>query len=120
MAFVRYTLIGGFATGGHYVVLLLLVEGFHVAPWLAAATGATCGALIAYAGNRQFTFPGGPGHRTALPRFLLIAALGAALNGGMVWAGTVALGWHYLAAQIAATLAVLLVTYGFNRSWTFA
>lgn len=120
MEFVRYTLIGGLATGGHYAVLLALVEAFHVAPSFAAAIGGTCGALIAYAGNRRFTFPGGARHRTALPRFLLVAALGAALNGGMVWAGTAVLGWHYLAAQMAATLTALLVTYGYNRSWAFA
>ncbi|MCG6876279.1 MAG: GtrA family protein [Betaproteobacteria bacterium] len=113
-------MIGGFATGVHYMVLLSLVEGLHVTPSLAAASGAVCGALVAYAGNRQFTFRHGPRHRTALPRFLLVAALGAALNGGGVWAGTAILGWHYLVAQIAATLVVLLITYGCNRTWTFA
>jgi putative flippase GtrA len=120
LEFARYTLIGGLATGGHYAVLLALVEGFGVPPSIAAAIGAACGALIAYAGNRRFTFPGNHRHRRALPRFLIVAALGAALNGGIVWAGTNILAWHYLVAQIAATLLVLVITYTYNRSWTFA
>lgn len=120
MAFIRYTLIGGAATCVHYAVLLTLVDGLNLTPALAAASGAACGALVAYAGNRRFTFISRPYHRTALPRFLLVAAFGAALNGGVVWAATAALGWHYLAAQVAATLLILLATFSINRSWTFA
>ena len=120
MEFARYTLIGGLATGGHYAVLIALVEALRVPPSIAAGLGAICGALIAYAGNRRFTFSGNHRHRKALPRFLLVAALGAALNGGIVWAGTTVLAWHYLAAQIAATFMVLIITYSYNRAWTFA
>jgi len=120
LEFARYTLIGGFATVGHYAILIALVEALRVPPSIAAASGAVCGALIAYAGNRRFTFPGNHRHRKALPRFLLVAALGAALNGGIVWAGTTILAWHYLAAQVAATLLALVITYSYNRSWTFA
>lgn len=120
LAFARYTLVGGVATGGHYSVLLTLVEGFGATPALAAASGAACGALLAYAGNRRFTFRGRSNHGAALPRFLLVAAAGAGVNGAVVWAGTTALAWHYLAAQIVATLLVLVATYGVNRAWTFA
>lgn len=120
LAFARYTLVGGVATGGHYLVLLALVEGFGVTPALAAASGAACGALLAYAGNRRFTFRGCSSHGAALPRFLLVAAAGAGVNGAVVWAGTAALAWHYLAAQFVATLFVLVATYGVNRAWTFA
>ena len=91
MAFVRYTLIGGIATAVHYAVLVALVEGFGFSPSPSAMFGATCGALVAYAGNRAFTFASSTVHRIALPRFLVIAALGAMLSGGMVWVVTVIL-----------------------------
>lgn len=120
MAFVRYSLTGSLATGAHYVVLLALVEGLDLVPWLSAAIGAACGALIAYAGNRQLTFRSRRRHASALPRFLLVAGLGAALSGTMVWVGTGAFGWHYLAAQLAATFLVLLIGYHLNRAWSFA
>lgn len=120
MIFVLYILIGGIATSMHYLVLIGLVEGMRVAPVPAATIGAAFGALIAYVGNRRYTFPDcAHSNRIAFPRFLLVAALGAILNGGMVWVGTEALVWHYLVTQVVATLLTLLFTYDFNRSWAF-
>jgi putative flippase GtrA len=117
----RYALTGGLATALHYGVLLTLVEGFHCAAPVAAAAGALCGALLAYAGNRHFTFAAGTaGHGRALPRFALVALLGAGLNAAIVWLGTAALGLHYLFAQALATLAVLLFGFRLNKTWSFA
>ena len=120
MAFVRYTLAGGVATSTHYGVLVGLVEGFGLSPPPSAALGALCGALVAYVANRRFTFSSDASHRRALPRFLAIALLGGALNGFLVWVGTRGLAWHYLAAQVVATVLVLGLTFCLNRSWTFA
>lgn len=117
--FARYVMSGGVATGVHYVVLVALVESSLLAPAPAAMTGAACGALVAYAGNRRFTFDSRACHCVALPRFLLVAALGVVLNGALVGAGTAILEWHYLGAQVAATIAVVTVTYHLNRHWTF-
>ena len=120
MAFVRYTLVGTVATGAHYAVLVTLVEVLRLPPAHASALGALCGAAVAYLANRRFTFSSTARHRRVLPRFLLIAALGAALNGLLVWVGTSVFGWHYLVAQAVVTVAVLILTYGLNRAWTFA
>lgn len=119
MSFIRYTLTGGIATGAHYAMLLTLVEGLRLEPPPSTVFGALCGALVAYAGNRQFTFSSRAPHRRTLPRFLLVAAAGAGLNGAVVWAGTTLLTAHYLTAQIAATALVLSITYYLNRLWTF-
>lgn len=115
-----YALIGGLATGVHYLVLVALVELTDVDAGLAAATGATCGALAAYAGNRRFTFASAAAHRRALPRFLLVAALGAITSATLVFAGTEWFGLHYLVPQVAATLLVLFAGFTANRRWTFA
>ena len=109
------------ATVVHYVVLLVLVElaGLPAAP--AAVMGALCGAVSAYMINRSITFTSSAAsHQQALPRFMLVAAAGAALNGALVWGGVQWLHWHYLAAQALATVLVLGLTYRLNRSWTFA
>jgi len=120
MAFVRYALTGGLATALHYGLLLLLVERLHWAPGPAAALGAGAGALLAYAGNRRYTFAASrAGHGRALPRFALVALGGALLNGALV-GGLSAAGLHYLLAQLLATLAVLLLGYHLNKRWTFA
>jgi putative flippase GtrA len=121
VAFIRYSLTGAAATALHYAVLLALVEWLAVPAALAAGLGALCGAALAYLGNRQFTFRhSGASHGQAVPRFLLVALAGAALNSLIVWVGTVALGWHYLVAQALATLVVLAIGYRLNRTWTFA
>lgn len=121
MVFFLYVVAGGIATAAHYAVLLVLVEVFAFPAAPSAAFGALCGAAVSYVVNRLMTFSGTlVRHRQAVPRFVLIAVVGAALNGALVWVGVYLLSWHYLAAQALATLLVLGLTYRLNRSWTFA
>lgn len=119
-AFGRYLVVGGAATAVHYALLVSLVElaGSAAAP--SAAICATCGALVAYAGNRRFTFAGRSPHFRSLPRFLAVAAFGVAANAAIVWTGTEVAGMHYLAAQLVATLFVLWSGFMLNRGWSFA
>ena len=115
-----YAFFGGVATALHYLVLVVLVELADVGAGLAAAIGATCGALAGYAGNRRFTFASDAAHRRALPRFLLVAALAAITSAALVFAGTAWLGLHYVVPQVAATVLVLFAGFTANRRWTFA
>lgn len=116
----RYGLTGAVATAFHYLVLLGLVELLSIKPWIATGLGALCGAVVAYIGNRQFTFVSNAPNRQALPRFFAIAALGAALNSLLMWLMTHYFNLYYFAAQVIATIIVLIVTYHLNRHWTFA
>lgn len=117
----RYALTGGLATAAHYLVMFALVEGQLAEAPAASMAGALCGALVAYAGNRHCTFADPQAsHRRALPRFATVALLGAALNGAAVWLALVALGLHYLLAQVLATLIVLVLGYRLNRTWSFS
>ena len=118
MAFGRYILVGIVATSVHYLILLTMVEKFGCYAPVSAATGALCGAFVAYAGNWHFTFLRSADHGHALPRFLLVAGWGALANGLIVWAGT-SIGLHYFLAQVAATVLVLVMTFQINRRWTF-
>jgi putative flippase GtrA len=116
--FLRYALVGALATAVHYATLALCVEWRHWPAGLASGFGALVGAQVAFFGNRWFTFE----RRGSLPaswlRFHVTALLGAAQGMLVVWAG-VAAGWHYLAAQVLATLLSLLLTYAVNKAWTF-
>jgi putative flippase GtrA len=119
-AFGRYLLVGLLGTAVHYALLIALVELAGAAAAPSAAFGAACGALAAYAGNRRYTFAGGAAHGQALPRFLAVAAFGAAANGAIVWAGTQILDMHYLAAQVVATSIVVWCGFVANCRWSFA
>jgi putative flippase GtrA len=119
-AFTRYLLVGSAATGLHYAVLMALVELAGAAPAPSAAVGAASGALASYAGNRRFTFGALAPHGQALPRFLSVAALGAGVNGTIVWTGIELASLHYLAAQVVATIVVVWSGFVLNRRWSFA
>lgn len=121
MQFFWYIVAGGLATTVHYAVLIALVESSSLTAAPAAAIGAVSGAAVAYLLNRRKTFAGSSaGHAHALPRFMAIALLGAILNGALVWLGVQQFGWHYLVAQMLATVLVLGLTFRLNRLWTFA
>ena len=115
----RYAAVGAVATACHYALLTALVEWAVWAPGLAALAGSLLGALVAYMGNRRFTFTEArTPHGLALPRFAATAAVGAAAN-AMIVGGGAALGMHYLLMQMVATALVMLGTYQLNKSWTF-
>ncbi|WP_426167369.1 GtrA family protein [Pseudoduganella sp. R-34] len=114
----RYAVIGAVGTGLHYLLLVGLVQGFGTNSGLAAMAGATAGALCNYQLNRRFNFRSTRPHREALPRFLMMAAVGIFLNGLIV--GLLhAAGWHYLLAQVFATALILLINYQASKSWIF-
>lgn len=119
MALARYAVIGALATSMHYIVLMVLVELMRVLPGIAASCGAMVGAAIAYAGNRAFTFASDTEHRQALPRFLVVVAIAALLNGVLVWLSSALLGLHYLVSQLTATAFIFFASYRVNRIWTF-
>ena len=116
--FARYTVVGAVATAVHYALLVLGVERAGWTAPLASGVGAVLGAQVAYAGNRWLTFAHASGVRTSWLRFQATALLGALLGMAIVAAG-VRLGAHYLAAQVVATLASLVLTFAVNRRWTF-
>lgn len=130
--FVRFTGVGAIGTGAHYVALFaLLGTGAH--PTAATTVGAVIGALVNYALNYRYTFNSRRRHRDTLWRFLVLAAVGLALNAGIMHgllalaahAGAIAdpahpSAWVVLLIQIVATGVVLLWNFAGNRWWTFA
>ena len=116
--FVRYGLVGGLATAAHYLLLVLGVEGFGWPAAWASGAGALLGAQLAFVGNRRLTFAHKGPWWPAWWRFQGTAVLGALVGMGVV-AGGLALGVHYLLAQVLATGLVLVLTFLVNRAWAF-
>lgn len=117
--FVRFAAVGALATGVHYLLLIVLVEGGLAGPVAATAWGYLAGAVVGYAANRRYTFASSVRHVMGLPRFLLVAAAGFALNTALMAWMTASPGIHYLVAQIVATALVLIWNFAANRHWTF-
>jgi len=117
--FVRYAGAGGVGTAVHYATLAIVVEAFGVSPAAATAVGAVAGAGVNYLLNYHLTFASKASHARTLPRFAAVAAVSAALNAAGMWYLTRRWHVHYLAAQLACTLVVLVLGYVANRAWTF-
>ncbi len=114
----RYSLVGAVSTAAHYALLALCVERGWLPAYLASGLGAVVGAQVAYVGNRVFTFGHRGGITASWVKFQATALLGALLGMAVV-GGLVAMGWHYLLAQVLATAVVMGLTYQVNRVWAF-
>ena len=112
--------MGAIGTAGHYLVLILLVQLFSVVPVYATTYGFSVGAIINYILNYKYTFKSDKSHSEALIKFMIIAILGALINGALMFIGTETLKYNYLAIQIIATSLVLIFNFTFNKLWTFA
>jgi putative flippase GtrA len=120
MQFALFALVGCAAAVGHYGTLAALAELAGVGPVPASAAGFVVGAAISYALNYRYVFRSGGEHLPTAARFLTVAVVGLGLNSLVMALLTHRAGLHYLPAQVAATLTVMLWSYGANRVWTFA
>ena len=117
--FLSFAGVGAVATAAHYLTLLALVEGSLAHPAPASAAGAAVGALVSYALNYRLTFAAQSPHRKTLPKFLAIAVFAMILNFVLMHALITFLSLPYIAAQVAVTGVMLLMTFNANRNWTF-
>lgn len=115
---VKFALVGGTGTALHYLVLITLVALQHMQPGYAAGCGAVVGAIANYLLNRRFTFDSRRPHRETLPRFALMALVGALLNGFLV-AKLAGAGLHFLLAQALATIVILIINFIVSKTWIF-
>ncbi len=114
-----FAVIGVVATAVQYLLLVTLVESFGINPVLGSIIGFTVSALLSYRLNHFLTFGGTALHSTALPRFLIVAAIGLGLNTSVMVFFYTIIGVHYLISQVAATVIVFLWSFTGNRLWSF-
>ena len=118
--FLMFAGIGVVGTLGHYTMLIVLVQFWAVDPVFASTFGFVVGAVINYILNYHFTFRSDKRHAEALTRFLIVATIGAGINGLIMYHGVENTNINYLIVQIFATLVVLLWNFVVNKLWTFA
>ncbi len=118
--FLIFAGIGIIGTSGHYATLILLVQLLYVEPVFATTIGFVVGALINYVLNYRITFNSNKKHRETLTKFLLVAAVGAAVNAVIMSTGISMFEVHYLLIQLFATSMVLVFNFMANKYWTFS
>ena len=115
---ISFVLVGGFATGVHYALMALLIWLVDCPLVLASAIGFAVSAVANYLLNARLTFRSKESHAKTLPRFIVTALLGLAIN-SLLLAFLVSLGMHPALAQLLTTLGVMLWNYTINALWTF-
>lgn len=113
-----FVLVGGFATGVQYALMSLLIWLVDCPLVLASGSGFAVSAGANYALNARLTFRSKESHAKTLPRFIVTALLGLAINSALL-AFLASLGMHPAPAQLLTTLGVLLWNYTINALWTF-
>jgi len=118
--FLLFAGLGVIGTLGHYTTLIVLVQFWSVDPVFASSFGFVVGAIINYILNYHFNFQSDKRHTEALTKFLIVAIIGAAINGFIMYIGIENTQINYLIVQIFATCVVLLWNFVLNKLWTFA
>ncbi len=113
--------VGALATGLQY----LLTAGLVLAGWLPLVPASTVGFLVSavfnYWANARLTFAAQGHHASHRPqqlRFVLMVALGCALNAALLRAA-VAMDLHPVLAQLIATAGVLASNFTLSRLWVY-
>ena len=118
--FLMFAGVGAIGTVGHYTVLIVLVQFWAMDPVFATSFGFVTGAIINYVLNYHFTFRSDKRHAEALTKFLIVAVIGAGINGYIMYIGVENTRINYLLIQIFATAVVLVWNFLVNKLWTFA
>lgn len=115
----RYAATGITSMLTHIGTLVLLTEGWSADPVVASSTGFCLSIVVSYVLQHRWVFAARTSHGRSVPRFLVVAGIGLALNAGIVALGTHVMGLHYALPQAIALIAVPVSNYVLNGSWTF-
>lgn len=118
--FLRFALVGTAATITTYAILIIGVEGLHINAVAASVTGYLLGIGVNYFLNYRYTFGSDQHHHVVIPKFLAVMMVGMFINAAVMYTGTNWLGFHYMLAQLAAVVIVLMLSFTANRFWAFA
>jgi len=117
--FRRFLGAGIVATAVQYTLLIGFVHFLQIDAVTASFIGFCSGAVVNYHINYHYTFRSKEPHRSAIPRFVLVAAVGATLNTAAMSIQINTFHIHYLLAQATATALVIIWNFTGNKLWTF-
>lgn len=115
----RFVVVGAAATATHLSIGLLLAERLGLAPFWANLSAFAAAVFVSYFGNLVWTFGLAEEGLGRLPRFVVIALAGLAVNQSIVFATVDVAGWSYRVALVIVVLAVPALTYLASRHWVF-
>lgn len=115
---IRYGAVGLLGTAIYFLIVLFLVESLGFDPVVSSGGAVLVVIVITYLLNRGWVFASDREHRSAFPRFLLIAAFSLLLNIAVMHLTVNVLGWWYVAGLVVATLIIPPTNFVLNH-WCF-
>jgi putative flippase GtrA len=116
---VRFGIVGILAAALYAAVTSAIIETGIANPIAATIIGHLAAGVVSYVGHLHFSFAVNPDHQIFLWRFLVVAAVAFAVNIGLTWLFTIALGLPYVVAVATVTVLVPIINYVCNRYWVF-
>ena len=92
---IRFGLVGLAATLTHAGILWALVEGYRMPATVATLLGFLVAFAVSYLGHFYITFRSERSHKRTLPRYALVALIGASFHGLIFFVATDLIGWYY-------------------------
>jgi putative flippase GtrA len=117
--FTKFLGVGAIATLIQYLILVLLVEGLSIRPYIASTFGYVVSAIFNYVANYYFSFGSKANHISAVSKFLIVVFLGLQVNAAIVFFSTEKMHLHYILSQIFATGIVTIVNYFLLKYWAY-
>ena len=116
---IRYAVVGVIGTAVHFGVLAALVELFGVEPVTSSTIGFIVTVIVSYVLNHRWTFRSDRGHRSALPRYIIVSITGMLLNTGIMFLTVHVFGLWYILGQCLVVVVVPITNFALNYRWSF-
>lgn len=117
----QFVAVGGAAAATHLLVVAALVQGFAMPPLVANVLAFLVAFVVSYGGHAMLTFAGQQApHRSALPRYFLVACGSFALNELLYYIALHQLHWHYWWSLVGVLLLVAVITFVAAKFWAFS
>lgn len=117
----RFVAVGSAAAAVHWLVVVLLVSQWHVAPLLANVPAWLTAFVVSFSGHHRLTFADHQAPlRSSLWRFFIVSALSFVLNQSAYAAMLRFSGERYDVALLIVLLAVAALTFVLSRAWAFS
>jgi putative flippase GtrA len=117
---IRFGLVGSCAAIVNMLIVVWLVQNFHIQPLLANIFAFLVAFNISYTGHRYWSFANTKQqHQSSIPRFLLIAIISFALNEGLFYIFLSLFSWYYIWALLLTLFIVPIFTFISSKFWAF-
>lgn len=115
----RFTAVGALGTVIFYVLLWAFVEHAHLGVLVATSLTFLIVASENYVLHYCWTFESSESHATAFPQFLLMNAVGFAINWTVMFLGVGHFHLNYFLVQTVAIVAIVTWNYFVSHFWIF-